>query len=54
MEQVSDCCGAPDRPLPDWDSSYSDHGLCSECKDHCEYIDAEDDDVAEATNAQTN
>jgi len=32
MEQVSDCCGAPQR---------SDIEICSDCKEHCEFVDEE-------------
>lgn len=42
-QQVSDCCGAADRDTGDCDSSYADFGLCSQCKDHCEYVDEEEE-----------
>ncbi len=35
---VSECCGAPVRGNSD------DMGLCTNCRDHCEYINDEDDD----------
>ena len=38
-EKVSNCCGAA--PLEDFETgaSYEDVGICSDCKEHCEYID---------------
>ena len=39
MERYSDCCGAPPT-----DPIMIDLGLCSDCKDHCEYIWDEEDE----------
>lgn len=33
---ISDCCGAPSR-------GGEDYGICSECGEHCEYVDEEQD-----------
>lgn len=39
-ETTSECCGAADRDAGYGDGpSYSDVGLCSDCKDHCEYTE---------------
>ena len=32
---ISDCCGVP--PMSNGDCDTSDFGICSACKDHCEY-----------------
>lgn len=37
VETVTDCCSAP----PFLESE--DMGICPECKEHCEYIETEDD-----------
>jgi hypothetical protein len=47
MDFVSDCCGVP--PRGNGDSDTSDIGICSECGDHCEYVDMSEDDVTELT-----
>lgn len=44
-ETLSSCCGASDRSTSYDGPSYGDLGLCSECRDHCEYIDADEDGV---------
>lgn len=37
--KVSDCCSAPATEL------YSeDLGICPECKEHCEFVDPDDDE----------
>lgn len=38
--RISDCCGAPatDPIMIDW-------GICSDCKDHCEYVNENDEDA---------
>ena len=41
-DKVSSCCGARDRSI-NGDSSFSDHGLCSDCSDHTEYEHQDDD-----------
>lgn len=42
---VSDCCGAADRDAGDGDGpSYEDIGFCPECRDHCEFVEEEDDE----------
>jgi hypothetical protein len=40
MSLVSSCCGAS--PRGNGDSDLSDIGICSECGEHCEYIEEED------------
>ena len=35
--KISECCGAP-IPLDG-----EDYGICPDCKEHCEYIEEEDD-----------
>lgn len=35
---VSYCCAAPDRS--NGDMTYSDIGICPECKEHCEFLEA--------------
>ena len=37
--RISDCCGAPPK-----DPIQIDLGLCSDCHDHCEYINQEDEE----------
>ena len=37
MATVSDCCGAPPVETSD------DIGICPECKEHCEYVEDDDD-----------
>jgi len=39
---VSNCCG---RPVV---GNSDDYGLCPECKDHCEYIDDEIEDLKQS------
>jgi len=39
---ISSCCGA--QPRGNGDSDSSDIGICPDCGEHCEYIDAEDED----------
>ena len=40
MSLVSDCCGASPRGNGDNDSV--DYGICSECGEHCEFVDADE------------
>jgi hypothetical protein len=42
MSKVSDCCGAA--PIGNGDISYEDVGICSSCKEHCDYIEEGADD----------
>lgn len=35
--KVSDCCGAA--PISNGDMDFEDIGICSACRDHCEYIE---------------
>ena len=42
--KVSDCCGARARA-----EGQEDMGLCSRCRDHCEYVD-EDEEADEDEN----
>ena len=39
--KVSDCCGAS--PISNGDMSFEDIGICSECREHCEYVEEEDE-----------
>lgn len=39
---VSDCCGAPDQLINN-DASFEDMGLCSECREHYEYVPESDE-----------
>lgn len=39
-QKISDCCGATAT-----DPIMLDYGICPECKDHCEYINQEEDDT---------
>ena len=36
-EWVSECCSAPDS------EPYFSMGICSKCKEHCDYIDLDED-----------
>lgn len=38
---ISDCCGAEPRGS---DIPWTDIGICPDCRDHCEYIE-EDDEI---------
>ena len=46
MAKLSDCCGAANRG--NGDSDFADYGICPICKEHCEFIedDDEEDDTA--------
>ena len=44
MEKISNCCGAEDRMVGYDGPSFSDMDICPECKDHCEFIEEEDED----------
>lgn len=35
--RYSDCCGAP--PKGNGDCDTEDFGICSDCREHCEYIE---------------
>lgn len=37
--EVSECCGAPAV------GASADIGICVECKEHCEYVDLDDDEA---------
>jgi DnaJ-class molecular chaperone len=37
MAIVSDCCSAAG------DGLFEDHGICPKCKEHCEYVEDDDD-----------
>jgi len=37
MEWVSECCSAPEI------GESMDMGICTECKEHCDYIDLDED-----------
>lgn len=40
MSYISDCCGAaPTDPV------MLDIGICPECKDHCEFIDEDEEET---------
>lgn len=36
-QRVSNCCGAEDRPCTIDGPSYSDIGICPDCREHCEF-----------------
>lgn len=40
--RISDCCGATEQTDMPFNS---DGGFCSDCKDHCEYVEIEDDET---------
>jgi hypothetical protein len=40
-EMVTDCCGAP--PYGNGDSDTMDMGICPDCKEHCDYVELEDE-----------
>jgi hypothetical protein len=48
--KVSDCCGA--EPYSNGDSSTEDYGICPECKEHCEYIELDDEEPSSEQNVQ--
>lgn len=37
VRNVSNCCGA--RPVSNGDCDTEDFGICSDCLEHCEYIE---------------
>jgi hypothetical protein len=41
---VSSCCGSPNVTI-DFDTGvdYEDLGLCPDCKEHCEFVEEEDE-----------
>ena len=39
---VSSCCGA--YPAGNGDMDYEDLGMCSDCKEHCDYIDENEEE----------
>ena len=41
---ISECCGAPDGSTTEDGPSWSDIGICPECKDHCEFIEPKEDE----------
>lgn len=43
--KVSDCCGAAPKGNGDCDSE--DFGICSQCHEHCEYIEEGEDETEE-------
>lgn len=44
MSLVSDCCGAS--PVGNGDNDLVDYGICSECREYCEYIEEEDKSIS--------
>lgn len=38
--RISNCCGAP--AMSNGDCDFEDFGICSDCKEHCEYIEEEE------------
>ena len=40
---ISDCCGSPGM-------GGEDYGICSECFEHCEYIEEDDNEIKNAEN----
>ena len=43
VELVSDCCGAEDGPVSIDGPSWSDVGICPDCREHCEFVEADDE-----------
>lgn len=41
--KVSNCCGASNRSNGDTD--FEDHGICPECKEHCEFEEESNSDL---------
>lgn len=41
--KVSNCCGALNRSNGDTD--FEDHGICPDCKEHCEFEDESNSDL---------
>lgn len=38
---ISNCCGAAN--YSNGDSDFAEFGICPDCREHCEFIDDEDD-----------
>ena len=45
MSLISDCCGAS--PRGNGDNDLSDIGICSDCGEHCEYIEEDEEEDSE-------
>ena len=41
FEVVSNCCGAA--PISNGDNDSTDFGICPDCGEHCDYIEANED-----------
>lgn len=41
--RVSDCCGAHDGACGIDGPDFSDVGICPECREHCEFVEEEED-----------
>lgn len=37
-KKVSNCCWRPDRLVSEEGPTFSDIGLCPQCKEHCEFV----------------
>ena len=44
MSTYSSCCGIEDGCTSLDGPSWSDIGICPDCKDHCDFIEGEDED----------
>ena len=44
-DKVSDCCGAEDGPTSLDGPFWSDIGVCPDCREHCEFIEPEEEFV---------
>jgi hypothetical protein len=43
-ELVSGCCGAPNGMITLDGSDYKDIGICPRCKEHCDWVDLEEEE----------
>jgi len=41
---ISECCSAPDGSTSIDGPTWSDLGICPECRDHCEFVEIEEDE----------
>jgi hypothetical protein len=44
----SDCCGALDGEATEDGPSWSDVGICPDCREHCEFVDEEQEEDNES------
>ena len=43
-KKVSNCCSVADRLQSEDGPSYSDIGICPKCKEHCEFVNEDEDE----------